>query len=331
MPLRSPLERKNVLVAGGAGFLGSALCEKLVADANVICVDNLSTGSSANIRELLHHPSFEFVNADIAEPFRIDRVPELGKFDVAARGIQEIYNLACPVSFRLFQRDQGPIALSASLGTKRVFDLAAEHGASVCLASSSAVYGSRSGAATPVREDDVSCFDHLEDFGAYVEHFRFVEAMASMAARMQGVSVKIGRIFPAYGERESARNGGFVASCLASALKGEEIAVPAGETRASFVYVGDVADALIRLMGHPAGFSVVNIGSAEPVVLKDVADCVVRIAESSSPIRVESGPSTFIVQPIPDLARARELLGWSPRMPLEEGIRRTVRHQGLGG
>jgi len=323
--LHSPLERKNVLVIGGAGFLGSVLCEKLIDGANVICLDNFSTGSQKNIRGLFHHPSFECINRDITQPLHLADLPELRRFGVASRGIDEVYHLACPVSSRVFRHDQTAAALTASLGTKHVFDLALRHGSKVCFGSSSAVYGVPEDADVSVSEQTPSRFDHLEDFGAFIEGLRFTEAFSAALARTKGVEVKIARVFPTYGERECSHGGGFVAEAIAAALRGDEIIIPGDErSRASFAYVADVADGLIRLMDHPVGFSVVNIGSPESAKLGDVADLIIRTVGSNSRVRYDASAPMLQFLPIPDLSRARELLGWSPRMPFEEGLKRTI-------
>ncbi|MFA6504284.1 MAG: NAD-dependent epimerase/dehydratase family protein, partial [Patescibacteria group bacterium] len=177
MSTKSFTERKNVLVTGGAGFIGSHLCDRLLHDSNVICVDNFITSSVANIDHLLREPHFEFINHDITQPLDLSSYKELDRFRVEYNGLQEIYHLACPISKRHFDDFKIATVLTNSIGVKHVLDLAVAHHSKVLYASSSVLYGNRPNRDVPVKETDECRLNHLTTRGAYDEGKRFSEAI----------------------------------------------------------------------------------------------------------------------------------------------------------
>jgi UDP-glucuronate decarboxylase len=209
-------ERRNVLVTGGAGFIGSHLCDRLVKEANVICLDNFITSDVHNIDHLLRDPHFEFINHDIVTPFDLRSYRELERFKVRFQGIQEIYHLACPISKRHFDDFKIATVLTNSIGMKNVLDIAVEHHAKVLYASSSVLYGPRREDRPFVRETDECHLDHLTTRGAYDEGKRFSEAILQTYADVYGLDVKIARIFRTYGPRMKIFDGNLIPDMVLS-------------------------------------------------------------------------------------------------------------------
>jgi nucleoside-diphosphate-sugar epimerase len=318
-------ERRNVLVTGGAGFIGSHLCDRLVKEANVICLDNFITSAVANIDHLLRDPHFEFVNHDITTPFDPLAFPELERFKVRFQGIQEIYHLACPISKRHFDDFKIATVLTNSVGMKNVLDLAVANRAKVLYASSSVLYGPRRSDQPFVKETDECHLDHLTTRGAYDEGKRFSEAILQTYADVYGLDVKIARIFRTYGPRMKIFDGNLIPDMVLSALEQKDIVLTGDEeTRISLSYVSDIIDGLMRLMSTPVDVTLVNLGSDVDVRLVTVAQQILKITASESRVRFEptngSGPEAGL----PDVTRAREILGWVPLVRLEDGLKKMI-------
>ncbi len=319
-------ERRNVLVTGGAGFIGSHLCDQLVQKgANVICVDNFITSSVGNIDHLLRDPHFEFINHDITQPLDLLAYPELEQFKVRFQGIQEIYHLACPISKRHFDDFKIATVLTNSIGVKNVLDIAVAQRAKVLYASSSVLYGPHQADQRHVKETDECHLNHLTTRGAYDEGKRFSEAILQTYADVYGIDIKIARIFRTYGPRMKIFDGNLIPDMVLSALEGKDIVLTGDEeTRVSLAYVSDIVDGMLRLMSTPIDVTLVNLGSDVEVRLVSVAQKVLQITGSESRVRFEPPQGTPIEPNLPDITRVREILGWLPLVRLDDGLKKMI-------
>ena len=320
-------ERKNVLVTGGAGFIGSHLCDTLIKEANVICVDNFITSSVANIDHLLREPHFEFINHDITQPLHLERYPELERFKVAYNGIQEIYHLACPISKRHFNDFKIATVLTNSIGVKNILDIAVAHQSKVLYASSSVLYGDRRDEPGLVKESDECRLNHLTTRGAYDEGKRFSEAILQTYADVYGLDVKISRIFRTYGTRMKIFDGNLIPDMILNALDGSDITISGDEeTRTSLANVKDIVDGLVRLMSSPIDITLVNLGSDKEVRLVGIAQKILEITGSESRVRFEPHVPNYIDAGLPDISRAKDLLGWVPLVQIDQGLREMIEY-----
>lgn len=325
MAQKPVFEKKNVLVTGGAGFIGSHLCDLLVKEAHVICVDNFINSSERNIDHLLKNPDFEFIRADITAPLDLDGFKELEKFKVKFQGIQEIYHLACPTSAKNFDQFKMDTLFANALGMKVVLDLAVKYEAKIVHASSAVVYGPRRDGNASFKEDDVGAVNHLTGRGCYDEGKRFAETAVETYRQVHGIDAKIARIFRTYGPRQRLFDGEMIPDFITNAFDGKELVIYGDEKfTTSLVYVTDLVDGLIRLMAAPAAIGVVNLGGEEDVPLVDVARKIIELTGSSSRISFE--PSLMFITPLglPETAKAREKIGWLPLVKLDQGLKLSV-------
>jgi len=303
----------RVLVTGGAGFLGSALSDRLVADGHeVVCLDNFSTGRRSNLAALARSDRFALVQADV-----VDALPVAGPFD-------RIYHLASPVTCS--HHAARPIATlrAGAEGTRRCLDLAAECGAVFVLASTSEIYGEP--LTHPQIETDPGRVNPIGPRSPYDEGKRFAEALAVAYGRERGAAVRIARIFNTYGPRMRPDDGRVIPTFVARALAGRPLPVFGdGACTRSFCYVSDMVDALVRL-AESSYAGPVNLGNPEEVSVLDLASEIVALAASKS--RIEFGPPLpdDPVRRRPDIALARRVLGWQPTTPRREGLRLTLDH-----
>ncbi len=324
-PKKPVFSRKNILVTGGAGFIGSHLCDALVKEHHVICVDNFSTSSVANIEHLLQNPNFEFINHDIVQPFDLNEFPELDRFKVKFQGIQEIYHLACPISKRHFEDFKIATVLTNSIGVKNVLDVAVANQSKILYASSSVLYGPRTPDRPFVSETDPCVFDHLTSRGAYDEGKRFSEAILYTYQDVYGLDVKISRIFRTYGPRMKLFDGNLLPDMINNALEEKDIELPYPEdARIGLSYVSDIVDGLIRHMNSPIDVTVVNLGSDQEFLLSSVAAQVIKLTESSSRVHFEPVEHRHGEAGLPDINKARQVLGWLPLVRMEDGLRRMI-------
>jgi len=318
-------EKKNVLVTGGAGFIGSHLCERLIKTSRVVCLDNFSTSNVANIDFLLQHPDFVFVRQDICGPFDIESFPEMERFKIKFQGIQEIYNLACPTSAKGFDKFRMLTLDANSVGMKNVLDLASKYKAKLVHASSSVVYGPRLAEKQVFNEDDTGCVNHLTPRGCYDEGKRFAETMVNTYREVHGLDAKIARIFRTYGPRERLFDGEMVSDFIIDAIDGKDLVIYGDENfSTSLCFVDDIVSGLMKLMAAPANVGPINLGSAEDLKLIDVAKKIIEMTGSSS--KIVFAESLLFMTPLglPDISRAKELLGWVPLVRLEDGLQKTV-------
>jgi UDP-glucuronate decarboxylase len=319
-------ERKNVLVTGGAGFIGSHLCDRLIQESNVICVDDFITSSVANIDHLLREPHFEFINHDITQPLDLAKYKELERFGVGHEGIHEIYHLACPISKRHFDDYKIATVLTNSVGVKHVLDLAVTHHAKVLYASSSVLYGERHGGwQASLKETDECHLDHLTPHGAYDEGKRFSEAILQTYAEVYSLDIKIARVFRTYGPRMKIFDGNLIPDMILNALDDKDIVISGDEeTRICLCYVKDVVDGLVRLMSSPIELTLANLGSDQEMRLVSVAQKILNITNSASRVRFDARLPRLADPGLPDISRAKDLLGWMPCVRLDDGLKSMV-------
>jgi dTDP-glucose 4,6-dehydratase len=302
---------RRILVAGGAGFLGSHLCDRLVAGGDeVVCIDDLSTGSLGNVEHLLDHRRFTFVEADVSGQFRVD-----GHVDA-------VFNLASPASPPAYLARPLQTLATGSEGTRRLLDLALENGARFILASTSEIYGD------PLVHPQVESYrgnvDPVGPRSVYDEAKRFAESLTMATHRTAGLSVGIARIFNTYGPRLSPGDGRVVSNFVVQALRGDPLTVYGdGSQTRSLCYVDDLIAGLVSLLDADVT-APVNMGNPDERTVLDIARRVIDLTGSSSPITFGPLPADDPTRRCPDITRARHVLGWQPQIDLDEGLRRTI-------
>ena len=304
---------KTILVAGGAGFVGSHLCDALLAEGHrVICVDNFQTGSERNVEALQNHPGFQLIETDICEPLDFDEP------------IDQIYNLACPASPPQYQADPMHTMMTSVVGTGHLLRLAERHGASFLQASTSEVYGDPE--QHPQREDYWGHVNCTGPRACYDEGKRAAETLCFDMLRAGRVDARVVRIFNTYGPRMSPSDGRIVSNLIVQALRGEPLTIyGSGEQTRSFCYVSDLVAGLIALMNlDPNPGMPVNIGNPGEFTIGELADLVLAMTGSASSIVHRPLPVDDPQRRRPDISRARELLNWEPKLPLAEGLALTI-------
>nr|WP_246591285.1 UDP-glucuronic acid decarboxylase family protein [Aminobacter anthyllidis] len=298
------------MVTGGAGFLGSHLCERLLeAGAHVLCVDNFYTGARANVAHLAEHPRFELIDHDVCQPLHVE--------------VDEIYNLACPASPVHYQRDPVQTTKTSVLGAINMLGLAKRLGARILQASTSEVYGDPA-----IHPQDETYWGNVNPIGprsCYDEGKRCAETLFFDYRRQHDLEIKVARIFNTYGPRMQPDDGRVVSNFIMQALRGDSISIFGDGTQTrSFCYVDDLVDGLIRLMASPKEFTgPVNLGNPEEFSMIELASAVVKETGSSSRLEFFPLPEDDPRQRRPDIALAGTL-GWRPRTALTEGLQRTV-------
>lgn len=319
------VQKKNILVTGGAGFIGSFLCERLLEHHRVICVDNFVTSQESNIDHLLKNADFEFIRHDFNTPFDPEVYPELARFRVKFDGLHEIYHLACPTSPKKFDQYRIQTLLASSQATKNALDLAVKYRSKVLFSSASVVYGPRPADNQPYKEDYLGMVNNLSPRACYDEGKRYAETMCETYRQVYGIDVKIARIFRTYGPRMPLFDGQMVPDFITNALDGKELTIYGDETfRTSLIYVSDIIDGMVKLMSAPADIGPVNFGSDLDLPLIEVAQRIIEMTGSTSRIAFEP-PLLFMSQlGLPDITKAKDKLGWLPLVRLDEGLKRTI-------
>ncbi|NGN69296.1 NAD-dependent epimerase/dehydratase family protein [Streptomyces sp. A7024] len=310
------MRRQRALVTGGAGFLGSHLCERLLADgAEVICADNLSTGTLRNIAHLRSDPAFHFVHADVAEPGALDRLP-------TGDGLDLVLHFACPAAPADYLRLPLETLAAGSDGTRHALELAARHGARFVLASTSEVYGDPE--TSPQPESYHGNVDPVGPRSVYDEAKRFAETLTTAHHRARGTDTAIVRLFNTYGPRMRPGDGRAVPAFIRQALDGAPVTVAGdGSQTRSLCYVDDTIDGILALAASDLR-GPVNIGGCDETSVLEIAKRVVGTAGSHSAIKFGPRPADDPEVRCPDTALARERLGWHPRVGEQEGLRRTI-------
>ena len=302
---------RRVLVTGGSGFLGSHLCERLLARGHeVLCVDNLFTGRKRNIAHLLGRPDFEFLRHDVTFPLYVE--------------VDQIYNLACPASPVHYQHDPVQTTKTSVHGAINMLGLAKRLGVRILQASTSEVYGDPT--QHPQTEDYWGNVNPIGPRSCYDEGKRCAETLFFDYHRQHGLEIKVARIFNTYGPRMHPNDGRVVSNFIVQALTGRDITIfgDGSQTR-SFCYVDDLIEALVRFMETPAEVTgPLNLGNPGEFTMLELAELVLELTGSQSRIVHLELPADDPKQRRPDITRAKALLDWEPRVPLREGLERTI-------
>jgi UDP-glucuronate decarboxylase len=304
------MKQLRILVTGGAGFLGSHLCERLVNEGHdVICLDNYFTGRKRNVAHLLGKPNFELMRHDITFPVFVE--------------VDQIYNLACPASPVHYQYNAVKTIKTSVMGAINVLGLAKRIKARVLQASTSEVYGDPA-----IHPQIESYWGNVNPIGirsCYDEGKRVAETLFFDYHRQNGVAIRVVRIFNTYGPRMHPDDGRVVSNFIMQALRGQEITLYGdGEQTRSFCYVDDLIEALVRMMNTDGFAGPVNIGNPDEFTIRELAEKVIALTGSTSSIVSKPLPSDDPRQRKPDIALARERLGWEPAVRLDQGLRKTI-------
>ena len=305
--------QRRVLVTGGAGFLGSHLCERLLNEGrDVLCVDNFFTGAKDNIAHLLSHPHFELMRHDVTFPLYVE--------------VDQIYNLACPASPTHYQFDPVQTTKTSVHGAINMLGLAKRVKAKILQASTSEVYGDPE--VHPQREEYWGRVNPIGLRACYDEGKRCAETLFFDYYRQHGLRIKVARIFNTYGPRMHPNDGRVVSNFIVQALKGEPISIYGdGSQTRSFCYVDELIGGLVCLMATPDDFTgPVNLGNPNEFTMLELAEKVKALTGSASPIVFKPLPSDDPRQRQPDITLAREKLGWDPAMSLDKGLARTIEY-----
>jgi UDP-glucuronate decarboxylase len=328
-------DKQNVLVTGGAGFIGSFLCERLLADGHrVICIDNLSTSSTQNIDHLLKVPEFEFIRADITQPIDLEAYPELERFKVRFQGVQTIYHLACPTSIKKFDALRMQTLLANSVGMRNVLDVAVKYKAKFYQSSTSIIYGFRPEDGHLFDEKEYGLVDHLTPRSCYDTGKFWAETMAQTYADVHGLDVRIGRVFRTYGPRMPLDDGHMIPDFIIAALDGKDMVIFGDDQfRTSLAYVTDVVDGIVRLMDNPTNPGPVNLGSDYDIKVVDVANRIKELTGSTSNVTFAPRLPFLRDLGLPNLTKAKTELGWIPLVSLDQGLKKAIEytqaHRGL--
>ena len=302
---------KTILVTGGAGFLGSHLCDRLIERGDeVICVDNFFTGHRKNVEHLLQHPRFELLRHDIVHPLFLE--------------VDQIYNLACPASPIHYQFNPIKTIKCSTVGMVNMLGLARRTKARILQASTSEVYGDPE--AHPQKETYWGHVNPIGERSCYDEGKRVAEGLCMDYHRQNMVDIRIVRIFNTYGPRMNPQDGRVLSNFVVQALEGQPITLyGTGQQTRSFCYVDDLIDGMIRMMDQEASIGPINLGNPVEIAMRELAERVLRATGSRSTIVERPLPKDDPRRRQPDIGLAKKVLGWEPRVPLEEGLAKTIR------
>ena len=301
---------RTTLITGGAGFLGSHLCDRMIADGHdVLCVDNFYTGSKDNIRHLLGHKRFELLRHDVWLPLYVE--------------VDRIYNLACPASPVHYQNDPSSTTKTSVLGAINMLGLAKRKRARILQASTSEVYGDPQ--VHPQREDYWGHVNPIGPRACYDEGKRCAEPLFFDYHRQSAVDIRVVRIFNTYGPRMHPNDGRVVSNFIVQALRGDPITLYGdGQQTRSFCYVDDLIEGMVRMMNQTKEIGPMNLGNPAEFTIRELAELVLRLTESKSELVFRPLPADDPVRRQPDIAKARAALEWEPTVSLHDGLKETI-------
>ena len=301
---------RTTLITGGAGFLGSHLCDRMIADGHdVLCVDNFYTGSKDNIRHLLGHKRFELLRHDVWLPLYVE--------------VDRIYNLACPASPVHYQNDPTSTTKTSVLGAINMLGLAKRKRARILQASTSEVYGDPQ--VHPQREDYWGHVNPIGPRACYDEGKRCAETLFFDYHRQSAVDIRVVRIFNTYGPRMHPNDGRVVSNFIVQALRGEPITLYGdGQQTRSFCYVDDLIEGMVRMMNQTREIGPMNLGNPSEFTIRELAELVLRLTGSKSELVFLPLPADDPVRRQPDIAKARAALEWEPTVSLHDGLKETI-------
>lgn len=304
---------KTILVTGGAGFLGSHLCDSLIERGDtVVCLDNFFTGQEDNVAHLIQNPCFQLLKHDVINP-------------IALQTVDQIYNLACPASPIHYQYNPIKTVQTSTIGVINILDLAKRTNARMLQFSTSEIYGDPT--VHPQPETYVGNVNCLGTRACYDEGKRVAETLCMDYHRMENVDIRIVRIFNTYGPRTHLEDGRVVSNFITQALRNDPITLYGnGSQTRSFCYVDDLIEAIIRMMNQNKTIGPVNIGNPAEITIKELAEKIIHMTKSNSRIEYHTLPTDDPKQRQPDITLAKEMLDWNPTTPLEEGLLKTIEY-----
>lgn len=323
MSPKAIFDKKNILVVGGAGFIGSHLCEELLAENKVICLDNFITGDEDNVSHLLQNPNFKLMRHDLTLALDLEKRPDLKSFRLEFQGLQAVYFLASPTSPKAYGAKPVETLLANSLALKNALDLAVKYRAQFLYASSPVVYGDVADKKS-IKEDSIGPLNHLGPRACYGEAKRFGETLVENYRQQFDLDTKIARIANCYGPRLGLNDGRMIPEMIKAALTGKIVEIY-GDKKSSgaYFYVTDLIKALVKLMESDER-APINISSDWKMTFTEVAEKIIELTDSKAKIKYLAPTALMAAQSILDIGRAKEVLGWFPIILLEEGLKETI-------
>jgi len=319
-------DKKNILVIGGAGFIGSNFIERLLEKHKIICVDNFITGNITNIQQFLQFSDFTLLRHDMNQNIDLEKLSELKKFRIEWQGIQDIIYLACPTSYKDYDKYTIETIDANSTALKNALELAVKYKARFLFGSSAAVYGNAEDINDKIEESYIGRTDHLEPRSAYNEGKRFAEMMIYNYYKKYNLDISIARIFATYGPRMIIEDGRLIPDFIENAMQNKDLVIHGKENKTtSFCYIEDMIDALLKFMDTPI-FEPLNIGNPDEILVKEIAEKIIKLTNSQSKIVFCDEFKYFQKKLIPNITKAQESLGWMPMTSLEKGLQKTIEH-----